>query len=106
MLEAGCDSVVDATTIASMLLVRSVQDPGTSDVVSDLLTNQRGSEIHRVSVPAHAFGQTYFEYAADELREQSCVIGIVRHGETTVNPDADLVLEEGDSAFVIARRRR
>jgi voltage-gated potassium channel len=100
--DAGCSSVIDLSSLTSTLIARSVQDVGISELVSDLLTNKRGSEIYRVPVDDRFVGGTYGQYVSAMVERNRSVLGILRQGETTLHPAAGLVLQAGDEAFVVA----
>lgn len=99
---AGCDSVVDAKTVASTLLVRAVQDIGVSDVIAELLSNRIGSEIYRIELPERWLDKTYREYAVEMLERQASVLGIARGRKILLSPPADMRFEAGDEIFVVA----
>lgn len=99
---AGVDALVDDNRTIANLLVRSVQDEGVADVVSELLSSQVGSEFYRVAIP-HAFvGKSFGEYAKAMVEESCAVLGIARGDDNMINPNSELSLVEGDDAFVVA----
>lgn len=103
MTFAGCDAVIDKSTTIANLLVRSVQDIGVSDVVTEILSSDAGSELYRVPVDDEFIGRPYREYAIGMLEESCSVIGLARGHKNLLNPHPDSVIEEGDDAFVISK---
>ena len=100
---AGCDAVIDKGATIANLLVRSVQDIGVSDVVSELLSSEMGSELYRAKIDPELVGKTYRDYAIKMIDESISVIGIARGHKNLINPDLDLVLESKDEAFIVAK---
>lgn len=100
---AGCDAVVDTQAVASTLLVRSVQDVGVSDVVEELLSNKKGSQIYRLSLLEEHVGTTFKDLTVLLLERGCTLIGLARGREHLINPDFDLRVESGDEAFVVAK---
>lgn len=74
-----------------------------SDVVSELLAADRGSEIYRVPIAEDFIGKTYREYAIAMLDASCSVVGLAVGTERSVNPPPSTVLTEAHDAFVIAR---
>ena len=101
---AGCNALIDTSGTVANLLVRSVQDMGVSDVVTELLSSETGSELYRVSIPDEFLGRTYREYLLAMLEaEAASVIGLAREDGNLLNPPPDTVLLESDDAFVVSR---
>jgi len=100
---AGCDSVIDGATFASMLLVRSVQDIGVGDLMAELLSNRHGdTEIYRMPVDPKRHA-TYAELVTSSMARRITVVGLVRKERRLLHPDPELPIEEGDEAFVLAK---
>lgn len=111
--QAGCDAIVDRTTVTSLMLVRTVQDLGAAEILDDLLRNDGGSELHRTPVEERFLGSSFAEYAKAMVDRSCAVVAIARPAEAgedgpreryLVNPEPDLVLRQGDQAFVVSRR--
>ncbi|MDH5671030.1 MAG: ion transporter [Myxococcales bacterium] len=103
LIAAGCETVVEGNELTSALLIRSVQDRGIGQVISELLSSRRGAEIRRCEVEPSFIGKRYRDFALDRAAAGSPVLGLVRAGQVLVNPDPELAIEAGDHAFVIAR---
>lgn len=102
LVTAGCDSVVDLDGVASALMTRSVQDAGLSDVVAELLSSKRGSEIYRIPVPEELVGKTWREVAHALLEREHTALGTVRGGDIRLNPALDYRLVADDEVFVVS----
>lgn len=101
--EAGCDAIVDGTTLAAQLLVRSVQDRGAAAVVDEMLSNTVGeTELYRVAVSVP--GESWTELVGRAVRQQITVVGLIRDGKHDLHPPPELRLQEGDEVFVLAEQ--
>ncbi len=103
MTFAGCDAVIDKGTTIANLLVRSVQDIGISDVMTELLTAEVGSELYRIPVESAFVGKAFREYAIHMLDASCSVIGLARGHTNLLNPAPDCIIEPADHAFVVAK---
>jgi len=102
LTDAGCDAVIDISTVITNLMVRSVQDVGVSDVVTELLSAQVGCEIYRVPVSSEMVGKDYRELATSFVDQGCCLLGIAREGHIMVNPKSETRLSKEDEAFVVS----
>ena len=106
-LEAGgVDDVVIGGEHSSLLLAHAAITQGLGDVVSELLTNRRGSQFYKLEVPEHLAGQSFAELLALlQSKHHAILLGYQRDaGPTHVNP-ADYQARAGDQLIVIASRR-
>lgn len=87
-----------STDLISRITVQTCRQSGLSVVYSELLDFD-GAEIYFTEQP-ELVGRSYFD--AQLAFADSAVMGIVRDGLVTLNPDADLVLVAGDQLIVIA----
>ena len=55
---AHADEILVTPRLASRLLARSALYPGLASLVTDLVSGGQGSELYRVRVPDHLFGET------------------------------------------------
>lgn len=100
---ANCDVVVNTNVLASKLLATAVENRAVNDVIDELVTHTRGSEIYGVKLP-RKYENSPFKEPFEELKRSHnvTVIGIDRRGERLVNPSADFVLQAGDTILVIS----
>jgi voltage-gated potassium channel len=103
LMYAGCDAIVDDGTTIANLLVRGIQDMGVSDVVTEILSSEFGSEIYRVDIPSSYVGKTWRDYAKDMIDDEVSAIAIARGTENLINPPPDTKILEDDEAFVISK---
>ncbi len=102
LVAAGCDSVVDLNGVASALMTRSVLDAGLSEVVGELLSSKRGSEIYRIGVREELVGKTWREVAHDLLERGCTALGIVKGASIRLSPDLDTRIAKDDEVFVVS----
>ncbi len=99
---AGCDTVVNTSSLTSGLLACSLINPAVGEVIKDLASFE-GNEVYLVSVPQGVeqlkFGDMLSDY---KKTHNAIVIGIEREGKTLLNPSADLVLNKADFLLVLA----
>lgn len=103
MREAQADEVLVTSVLASHLLARSALYPGLAELVTDIVSGGKGSELYRVQLPDGFAGLTVDEASA-RLRadHRATLLAVGRRGETVTNPPADFCLEAGDDALVVA----
>ena len=100
---ANCDSVVCIASLSGQMVVQELQDPGVSDVVSELTSNRHGRQFYIAAVE-----EGLPDYQAVQERytgKESVVIGIRRKEENILVPEADFRIEPGDRAVLIAATR-
>ena len=100
---ANVDEVVVTSRIASRLLARTSLYPGLAEIVTDIVSGGKGSELYRVGIPDECVGLSLDELSA-RLRSDhnATLLGVNREGIPYVNPPSDFLLEKGDDAVVVA----
>jgi len=101
--KAGCNSVIDITRVGSNLMVQAIQNPGVSEVISDLLSNRVGNEFYRVPVTQKIQGRRIRDII--NQYENFVILGYERNGKKVINPEKDSMIEKDDYLFVIAENR-
>ena len=100
---ANVDEVVVTSRIASRLLARTSLYPGLAEIVTDIVSGGKGSELYRVAIPDRDVGLSLDELSAHLRSEHSAtLLGVNRDGVAYVNPPSDFRLESGDDAVVVA----
>lgn len=94
-----------ASSMAMEILVRSARDPGTSDIIYDLLSIDTGVTLFSI-VAGEGFRQTYNRLAAQLMNNhKATLIGIQSpEGEPRISP-GDCAIEYGDTLFYISTTR-
>jgi voltage-gated potassium channel len=100
---AEVDELLVTSKVASHLLARSALYPGLSALVTDIVSGGEGSELYRVSLPDEYIGLSIDQVSALLRNDhKATLLSVNRGGRAFVNPPADLVLEMGDDAIVVA----
>ena len=99
------DEVLCVGEMSQMMLGQAAVAHGVSRLYEEILTFNRGSEIHRVPLPAVLAGQS-FRWLLNEMNSQlSCVLlSVERNKKVFTNPQGEFILEQGDHLFVLAER--
>ena len=103
LIYAGCDAIIDEGTTVANLLVRSIQDMGVSDVITEVLASEVGSEIYRVHIGDDWAGKTWREYAHAMIDDEVAAIALARDNGHMINPEPETKIEKDDEAFVISK---
>ena len=97
---ANVDEIVVTSRIASRLLARSSLYPGLAEIVTDIVSGGKGSELYRVAIPDECVGLSLDELSARLRGEHSAtLLGVNRDGDRLREPAERLPAGEG-------RRRR
>ncbi len=100
---AHADEILVTSTLASHLLARSALYPGLAEVVTDIVSGGRGSELYRVALPEAYVGLSANDLSARLRTEhRATLLSVSRDGATITNPPADYVVQPGDDALVVA----
>jgi voltage-gated potassium channel len=100
---ANVDEVVVTSRIASRLLARTSLYPGLAEIITDIVSGGKGSELYRVAIPDSCVGMSLDELSVYLRSEHSAtLLGVNREGIAYVNPPTDFRLETGDDAVVVA----
>ncbi len=100
---AEVSELLVTSKVASHLLARSALYPGLSALVTDIVSGGEGSELYRIALPDEYIGLS-IDAVSSRLRNdhKATLLSVNRGGKAFVNPPADLVLEPGDDAIVVA----
>jgi voltage-gated potassium channel len=100
---AHADEVLVPSHLAARLAARTALYPGLTELVTDIVTGGEGSELYRIQLPDVYVGTTVEELSRLLLREhRATLMAIARDTESFVNPPADMRIEPGDEALIVA----
>ena len=100
---AGCDIVVDTSSLTSKMMAMSLRNPVINKIVKELVS-RRGNDVFRVPVPKQYLGKSFAETMAEMKNSHGVItIGIERDGESILNPPANMVFQKKDFLLVIAK---
>lgn len=103
---AGADELLVTSRLASRLLARSALYPGLTDLVVDMVSGGPGAELYRVPLD-----RVYTDRSVDEVMSEmrasyrATLVAFCRDGKAITNPSADLRVQPGDEAVVVAESR-
>ncbi len=95
-----------SSNMATELLVRASQDPGSTAVINELLTVGQGATQYRLRLPSElraTFGQLYLHF---KDRHNATLIGYQSDADTamTVNPPNSAPVQGGDLFYIASTR--
>ena len=100
---AHADEILVTSVLASHLLARSALDPGLTELVTDIVSGGKGSELYRVELPEDFLGMSANEVSTRlRLEHRATLLSIGRGEEMLTNPPAEFRVEAGDHALVVA----
>lgn len=103
---ANVDEIIVNNQINSQLMVRSALYQGTSQVISELLSNESGNEIYIFTADNKDIGNNFLDVFTKYKREDDIILlGIKREDEIITNPANDEKVQAGDKYFYIAKTK-
>lgn len=103
MKHSHADALIHSGNVATQLMVQEFLYPGILGVVDDLLSNAEGAQLYLH--PASASIQHKFadmQIGVIRHPEKVQLLGVLRQGETLMNPPQDLFIESGDMLVFLA----
>jgi voltage-gated potassium channel len=99
---ANVDGVTSEDGVAGRLLAQEFVNPGINGVISQLLTNQEGSQLY--IVPAETAGLRIRDLQIGALNHDVNIqiIGIIQGDIKELNPSKDTIVGRGDRLIVLA----
>ncbi|MEM6406058.1 MAG: ion channel [Pseudomonadota bacterium] len=107
LLRQHCPNAEAVVSLSVENLVRTAQDPGSSSVVTQLLSNLEGQTQYRVRVPPGRPTVTYGElFLLFKQRHDATLLGLAdQTGKVQLNPDSATPVAAGDALYFMAARR-
>jgi voltage-gated potassium channel len=102
---AQADEIIVSSNVSSKLISNATINHGVSNVVTDILSYEYGSQLYKIIVPKSQIGSTFMELLIYMKKDfQGIVIAIQKgeKGEVISNPDVDYILENNDYLIIIA----
>jgi len=89
------------------LIVQEVQDPQSSHVLQELMTNLQGAKLYRLDVPSqlnkeHSFADLFYNF---RKVYNMTILAVKKEQEIVSNPAMDMKINSGMSLFYIADKR-
>ncbi len=100
--KAGCDSIVCTSRFDAHFISHELLNPGVQELLHELTSNTHGQQLYLT--PSKLKGE--FSVLRDRCFKQGHLpVGLLRKGETLLNPAQDFQLEPGDSLISIGPTR-
>lgn len=99
--KANCDEIVTANDFGVKLLVQSIEDPGLSIIMGDMLSNRYGAQIDSKTVKSEYVGKKYSDMFFDMYKEDKVLIALKHEDKHIVNPEKNLIINEDDTIYYI-----
>lgn len=100
--KAGCDSIVCTSRFDAHFLSHELLNPGVQELLHELTSNAHGQQLYLT--PSKEKGK--FESLRDRCIKQGHLpVGLLRKGETLLNPAHDFALEPDDALISIGPTR-
>jgi len=109
LLKIHCPQIECSTDSSAQMMVRSMQDPGSSQVAEHLFSTLSGATLYCLHVP-ELNKPIYFEPLANKLKSKYAIILIAlshfKNGDDmTLNPSPETIINSGDFLHYIANER-
>ena len=102
---AHADEIIVSSNLSSKLISNATINHGISNIITDILSYEYGSQMYKISVPESEIGHTFLEiFIYMKKVYYSTVIAIQREaeGEVISNPNNDYIVEKDDYLILIA----
>lgn len=105
LVKAGCDRVVCSAHFDALYVSQELLNPGTQDIVADLLSNGQGQQFYLTPLEMRASGKCFQDVAACAAAAGHVVIGLRRNNSNQLNVGMDYPVQTGDIAISIGEHR-
>lgn len=102
---ANADEIIVSSNLSSKLISNATINHGMSNVITDILSQEYGSQLYKVLIPFSEIGCTFLElFIYMKQVYHSTIIAIQKgsKGEVISNPNNDYLMEENDYLILIA----
>lgn len=104
LTKAGCDRIVCSAHFDALYVSQELLNPGTQDIVADLLSNGQGQQLYLTPVTMST-GQRFKEVAERAAAVGHVAIGLRRQHVNHLNVAPDYPLQPDDMVVTIGARR-
>ncbi|RAK18699.1 voltage-gated potassium channel [Anoxybacillus vitaminiphilus] len=98
---AGADEIIQTNLLSSFMMLNSVLSSGLSQVVEHLLERLKVEKLQLIDVPDNLIGKTFKQGHEMFWQQQTLLLGIIREGESYLNPPPHFVIEKHDQLFIL-----
>jgi len=100
--KAGCDKIVCTSRFDANFLTQELLNPGVQEVVGDLMSINGGQQFYFVDVSK---SMSFREIVKSCREKKHLAIGVCRSTGIDLNPDENVLLDNGDKVVTIGESR-
>ncbi len=104
LAKAGCDHVVCSAHFDALYVSQELLNPGTQDIVADLLSNGQGQQLYLTPIKMAA-GRCFQDVAERAAAADHVAIGLRRNNVNQLNVGPDYPVQADDLAVTIGAHR-
>lgn len=104
LAKAGCDRVVCSAHFDALYVSQELLNPGTQEIVADLLSNGQGQQLYLTPIQAAA-GARFKDVAQHAAAAGHVAIGLRRNNTNQLNVGPDYLVLADDQAVTIGEHR-
>jgi len=106
MDRANVDGLISTDGIAGAMLVQEFMNPGINEVIGQLLTNEKGSQLYLY--PTTLEGTSMYDLQLEVINNEANIqiIGIIKDGKQILNPPKNLKIGKGDKLVLLSENRK
>ncbi|MES2581432.1 MAG: ion channel [Pseudomonadota bacterium] len=105
LAKAGCDRVVCSAHFDALYVSQELLNPGTQDIVADLLSNGQGQQFYLTPLQTGAGAKCFRDVAGQANAAGHVAIGLRRGNTNQLNVGPDFPVQADDLAVTIGERR-
>lgn len=105
LAKAGCDRVVCSAHFDALYVSQELLNPGTQDIVADLLSNGQGQQFYLTPLHGATAGKCFRDVATQATAAGHVAIGLRRNNANQLNVGPDYPVLAGDMAISIGEHR-
>lgn len=104
LTKAGCDRIVCSAHFDALYVSQELLNPGTQDIVADLLSNSQGQQLYLTPIVMRT-GQRFQDVADSAAAAGHVAIGLQRQNVNQLNVAPNYPLQPDDKVVTIGARR-
>lgn len=105
LAKAGCDRVVCSAHFDALYVSQELLNPGTQDIVADLLSNGQGQQFYVTPLHMASGDKCFRDVTRGAAAAGHVAIGVRRHHANQLNVGPDYPMQAGDMAISIGDQR-
>lgn len=102
--KTNCDEIIPVSRFSVNLMVQATQDPGTSIVLDELISNTYGQQLYKRALSKEFAGKSFEQLHQSFYQNNKIVIAVEQDHSIHINPARDFPLKSEDFIFFISAR--